>query len=603
MSDDDNPLSQTPEEIAEQYGSDLWSARPELTTIRDSARASMASPYAVLGCTLATVAEALPPSVVLPPIGNGSAAIGSLNVFIALVAPSGVGKGVASRTAEGVLDQQGPRRAVETLPLGSGEGIAAAFLRSDAGKDDPPEDSVREVSVRFDIAEIDTFTSLVSRQGSTVDPEVRKVWSGEALGTANANPATKRVVPAHRYRATIIAGVQPRRAAGLLKTAAGGTLQRFVLLPAMDPEAPEETPDLPPTLGWRSPYEALRTSDNLMLSIDGSVHEEIRVRRLDRLRGFVDDDNGHRDLSRLKVAALLGILAGRREVTAEDWYLAGLVMSESDLTLDRVKATLGRERREAAVARGEDNALKEDATEDAHIKRTVTRLRSLIRDGQQWSRGTLRKSLTPSTRKFIDTALDRLALSGEVNVWEGDGQGSSTTWVQISSDRGRGVGVTIVNPAENPENMREAGGDESVTPPPTPSPLPSENTAPTVTPDYASSPLRSADSRGTQRGDDSVTPSPQEKMSKTPRQQDLVLAYITERGASSPKDIAAGLADVIPGFSASKASVALDRLHKDEAVVSVGHGVWNLPGAADPQVDGQLSMFPDPEESDGRKAS
>ncbi|WP_453985159.1 hypothetical protein [Brevibacterium casei] len=524
--DDLDPITQMPEEVAEQIGNDLWTARPELTTIRDSARASMASPYAVLGCTLASVAEALPPSVVLPPIGNGSAAIGSLNVFVALVAPSGVGKGVASRTAEGVLDQRGPRRAVETLPLGSGEGIAAAFIRSDAGKDDPPEDSVREVSVRFDIAEIDTFTSLASRQGSTVDPEVRKVWSGEALGTANANPATKRVVPAHRYRATIVAGVQPRRAAGLLKTAAGGTLQRFVFLPAMDPDAPDETPELPQTLSWRSPYEALRTSENLVLTVDPAVHEEIRFRRLDRLRGFVDDDNGHRDLSRLKVAALLGILAGRRDVSAEDWHLAGIVMSESDLTLERVKAALGRERREAARARGFDIADKEDATEAAHIGTTVRRIRTLIANGQSWSRGTLRKRLTPATRKFIDTALDRLAVSGEVNVWEADGQGSSTTWVQIASASDRGVGVTIVNPAENPENMRETGGDENVTPPPTPSPLHADNSQPTVTPDDSQSPLRSADSRGSQRGDESVTPSPHTKSAKGPTHKDYGLFVI-----------------------------------------------------------------------------
>ncbi|WP_453985158.1 hypothetical protein [Brevibacterium casei] len=84
-----------------------------------------------------------------------------------------------------------------------------------------------------------------------------------------------------------------------------------------------------------------------------------------------------------------------------------------------------------------------------------------------------------------------------------------------------------------------------------------------------------------------------------------MLAYITEHGASSPKEISDGLADTIPGFSPRKASVALDRLHNDDgAVTCTSRGVWDLTGRkTEPEVDGQLAMFPGTDESDGRKVS
>ena len=60
----------------------FWEARPELAAVRQYARAAMASPWAVLGCTLARVALSVPPVVVLPPLGNDASAVASLNLFV-----------------------------------------------------------------------------------------------------------------------------------------------------------------------------------------------------------------------------------------------------------------------------------------------------------------------------------------------------------------------------------------------------------------------------------------------------------------------------------------------------------------------------------------
>jgi hypothetical protein len=70
---------------------------------------------------------------------------------------------------------------------------------------------------------------------------------GEALGFAYAN-ATRRIsLEAHSYRLGLVVGVQPERAGALLDGSDGGTPQRFVWLPATDPNLtanpdPEPTP-------------------------------------------------------------------------------------------------------------------------------------------------------------------------------------------------------------------------------------------------------------------------------------------------------------------------------------------------------------------------
>ncbi|MFT9771814.1 MULTISPECIES: AAA family ATPase [Brevibacterium] len=92
-------------------------------------------------------------------------------------------------------------------------------------------------------------------------------------------------------------------------------------------------------------------------------------------------------------------------------------------------------------------------------------------------------------------------------------------------------------------------------------------------------------------GDNSEPDAAPKKRSEAPRQQDLVLDYITEHGASSPKDIAAGLIETIAGFTPGKANVYLGRLHAEGTITRTQFGVWDLTDRAELQVDRQLTMF------------
>ena len=87
----------------------FWSARPELARLRDFARARRVAPWALFGVALARIVAVIPPSVVLPPLVGGHA---SLNLFVAVVAKSGGGKGSSESAAEDAIrtDPRGAHR-------------------------------------------------------------------------------------------------------------------------------------------------------------------------------------------------------------------------------------------------------------------------------------------------------------------------------------------------------------------------------------------------------------------------------------------------------------------------------------------------------------
>ncbi|MDR7383509.1 hypothetical protein [Promicromonospora iranensis] len=396
----------------------FWEARPELAAVRQTARAAMASPWAVLGCVLARVSLSVPPSVVIPPLGNDRSAVASLNVFVGLVGPSGTGKGVATAAAEDFLaTPPGGGRLIEKLPLGSGEGISHTLIDTDSEGDVTP--SIR--SVWFDVPEIDTLTALIGRQASTTSSELRKMFSGEGLGFQNSDAARRKIVPAHSYRAALVAGVQPLKAGPLLDDAAGGTPQRFLWLPATDPGAPDVTPPAPEPLSWSSPVLATEHR-RTPLTVAASITAILRKERLDRLREVVTDGNGQQSLVRLKVASLLALLARRLDVTEGDWQLADYIMHISDRTRTRMRDALRIEAAQAARARAEARAAFDEHQDDAAVHRTADKiLAKLTTDPTPAS--TVRAALGKNLREYIEAAVDSLIRRGLVERLDDEYQG------------------------------------------------------------------------------------------------------------------------------------------------------------------------------------
>ncbi|HJC29574.1 MAG TPA: hypothetical protein H9759_09300 [Candidatus Dietzia intestinipullorum] len=394
----------------------------------------------------------IPPTVVLPPIVGS---VASLNTFVAVVGPSGSGKGASDGVARDLL-QTTPR--VHTVKPGSGEGIPKeyAWINTPRGKT-PIQHPLRN-SVLFNVSEIDTLANLGRRSGSTLMPELRAAWSGEELGFAYSDQTKKLRIEPHRFRMCLVTGVQPGQAGALFEETSGGTPQRFLWMPTNDLNRPRSLPDEPPPLDlpeWPGrgvlvtepdddgveredlgllklhlPVERIEWHTlDVPQAVRDAIHQD-RSAGLDRsIAGAADVDplEGHWFLVRLKIAAGLMWLNGRRDgVTDEDWELAGVVKAVSDRTRAEAQEVLAKNARQESIQRGRAaghrSVAAREVTEEDDIKRAAQRITGYLeRKGGTATRSLIRKDgLRPDIKPLIDDALARLVDAGTVTVTEGD---------------------------------------------------------------------------------------------------------------------------------------------------------------------------------------
>lgn len=412
----------------------FWTSRAVLTDLRQFARTRRVAPWAVLGYVLARAVCAIPPHVVLPALVGSEA---SLNLFVALVGPSGAGKGGASGAAKSWL-RTDPETVTATL--GSGEGMAKVYAyKQKPTSANPAWTQVGlESAVLFDAPEVDNLAALSARNASTLLPQLRSAYSGEDLGFSYADPAKSVRLCAYRYRLCLTVGVQPGRGSGLLDDADGGTPQRFVWLPTTDPDIPDEAPETPaayelpiwPTnagaskiaLGATSALGLLdvpaKPGDLHTLTIPNVARTAIDEHRRKMLRGDTGTDplDGHRLLCRLKVAAALMWLDRRTdEVSEQDWELAGTVMAVSDATRRSVVAALADKAQAANKARGRADTVRAVAAEEARadldaerIERITRNVVSILEDfGGEESRSNVRKKIAKQDRTFFEDHVEQ----------------------------------------------------------------------------------------------------------------------------------------------------------------------------------------------------
>ncbi|MCV7191872.1 hypothetical protein [Mycolicibacterium brumae] len=388
---------------------EFWTARPVLTHARNVARARGAGPWAVLGAAMANAVATIPPEIGLPGIVGGRM---SLNLFIALTGPSGGGKGAAEAAARAGFKFTGDE--IDVVPLGSGEGIARTYRPTGTKADDPNP----VTTAVFSAPEIDTVAALASRSGATLSAELRKVYSGEQLGFANAGKDTRNVVAAGSYRACLIVGVQPAQSQTLLSASGGGLPQRFAWLPTSDPDAPDEAPEDPGTVKVSRPAWLRRVGGHVDLIVPDVARAEIRAHRLAVLREdpTVDPLNGHSLLTRLKIAAALMALDGRTVIGDEDWALAGIVMAVSDHTRARCQRALDEQSRRVNTARALASVERDEIAAERKAQRARDAILRRIDNRGQQTRAQLSRVLKMDIRDYLDPALADLLDRGEIRV-------------------------------------------------------------------------------------------------------------------------------------------------------------------------------------------
>lgn len=409
----------------------LWEARESLALIRDFARSRYVSPLATLGVVLARVITHTPPNLVLPAIVGGQA---SLNLFVALVGPSGKGKGGAEAVGAALLDVPNP---IEPSNIGSGEGIPNLFVTwmKEKGEDGRQRDVLTKIAEAaiLSVPEIDTMKALGNRVGSTLMPELRKAYSGENLGFQNATREKRLRVGAHSYRLTLIVGVQPLKAGALLDDADGGTPQRFIWLPTNDPLAPDFPPDEPeqrlsyyvPRLGGLEERDGRHA-----IKVCESAKAFVIQQRLANLRSDLGTSSldVHETLTRLKVAAALGLLEGRPEVAESDWRLAELVMDISRKTRLSVEQIRGDQVRQKTIEQGRSEGLRALVVEDTKTRHAKTACATAVKNklaklqNGDWLAGSkLRKAIYVAHRAYLDAVLEHLLSVGDIEGAEIEG--------------------------------------------------------------------------------------------------------------------------------------------------------------------------------------
>lgn len=367
------PVPPTPALADATPGEDVFfNARAELTHIAAFAHARMCSRWAVLGVVLARVVCSVPPNVVLPPIIGSDA---SLNLFAAIVGRSGSGKSAAMAAGTEAIRAG----SFDAVPIGSGEGISRSYAYRAKGG----ELVWARRSVLFTAAEVDQMAALGGRQGATLNGQLREMFNGGALGFGYAAAEKRMILPEHAYRAALILGVQPGRSGALVDDSDGGTPQRFLWMPGVDADIPLAPGDAPapralaelvwpasPLPGELGPREALWVAPVAVDAIRSAAHQ--------RATGTGDPLDGHSLLVRLKVAAALSILAGRKMVTADDWRLAGLVMAVSDATRTAMQKELAAGRSALTERLGRSDGHRQAFAQEARDERDGLRVTVLL---------------------------------------------------------------------------------------------------------------------------------------------------------------------------------------------------------------------------------
>lgn len=404
-----------------------------LQFIHDEAKKRMIAPMAALGNVLVRTCLAIPYDVVLPATFGSTA---GLNLFFVFAAESGAGKGIASKAkiiefpkyriipqadqaggdgsgSDGVMViGQEHEDACRPVKAASAQALATMFV--ELAKDEKGAKSMVQYAyarhVQWD--EVDTLSAHLANKQDTMSAELRSAWSGGVIGTFTKNAENRLYMEEDTYRLVASWHAQYKQCGPLFGTAGGGFLQRMLFVRAHDPnkvivrEAHETRAVMLPKK-WPASF-----------TLSSAVQEQIlEDHRSDRYR---DQEDQHRNLNRLKIAAVLAVLHGGTTVNAQWWETAGAVMDHSDQVKAEIRTVLRQQEDDQERAVGRRTAIRTMGQQEViglRMKRVEERILEVLDefpDGRARSR--VKARLTDKQKPFFDNALQTLVSDGLVKV-------------------------------------------------------------------------------------------------------------------------------------------------------------------------------------------
>ncbi|MFH9134409.1 hypothetical protein [Streptomyces sp. NPDC017524] len=402
---------------------EFWNARPVFQHIRLAAHAEGSSGDVLFFSLLARM-SAMVSHRIAAVSGIGGRA--SLNMFVAVVAASGGGKSIGTKVARSLLPPIDPEFR-DGLPIGSGEGIAEAFMGTideETGeihakgplKGDPVTRKARKQvrhNAYFYVDEGQTLASLAERAGSVLGETLRRAAIGETLGQTNASEERTRYVAAGSYSLGMVVGFQPSTAMPVIADASTGTPQRFLWAWAADPSIPDEPPTSPGPLPVNP--ASVQPMEDLNIVLPERIRRMLWAEHVARNRGEleIDELDGHANLMKVKITALLALLdGGRVDATEQDWELAEIVWKSSCTVR---AALIHRAAREAEAARRREEDAKVAQELRSHqakndTDRSLERIARLVKKHSSAvggiTFGELNRRLRSSDRPFLRRSVE-----------------------------------------------------------------------------------------------------------------------------------------------------------------------------------------------------
>lgn len=361
-----------------------------LRRVRRAAFARQVSPDGLLAAALARAAVAVPPTCLV----NGA----TFDLAVGLIGESAQGKSRTFHAAADLIPDIGTPN--DGLPIGTGEGIAAILdeeIKKADGSGNP--------AALFYVDEAEQLIAIgKKREQATTFPTIRSAWSGQTIGSINADRGRRRNVRRGTYRFGIVVGFQPVFAADLMLGVHAGDPQRFLFAAVVHPDVPDSG-DFPPPIE----LAAVRDRPTGSMPVDADVVALMRRNRGRIARGEVVPDpfDAHRDLLTLKVAACLSILESDFDLTLDRWNAATLIVDNSCAVRRHLIDVARVERARRDVDDVEQRTDKRVLTVDRNYDKTIrsmalTMIRHARKSGVPLTAPALYKRTSGEYRRIVD---------------------------------------------------------------------------------------------------------------------------------------------------------------------------------------------------------
>ncbi|MFJ9474730.1 hypothetical protein ACIRRI_06900 [Streptomyces mirabilis] len=395
--------------------------------IRQAAHAINRSADVAFAGVLARLSALMPPD---RPADTGVGSPASMNTFVALLGPSGSGKSSSKRVPRFLVPTPHDANIMEYLPLGTGEGIAEAYMGEveiteggdgrGKGRTKTVREQVRGNALFYADEGERLIKTMFGRSGTTIGETLRTAWTGDTIGQFNGQKINTRVIEEGTYSMGMIIGFQPETALPLFDDAAAGTPQRFLWFSTLDTTLPNEPPEWPPPLQLPLLADKLR---NAQITFADTIRKELRVEDRARVTGETIPAplDSHRPLTLVKTSVLLAVLENRANVTAADWELAKIVWDTSCRVRDALVEEAARQRSQEEEQRTKQHvdravrAHKAVTSTERNVVRVARRVSTRVHESGGMTLGAVRKDLASRDRGCLTDALDFAEAQGWID--------------------------------------------------------------------------------------------------------------------------------------------------------------------------------------------